>query len=125
MNVQFDNVMLGALVASIGSFLTVLFVIFKMRAGFKAEVLKENREFIDHTKELALKDIERLSKEMETLDGKVKALEAQLMREVEHIKDRHNTDLENLGQKILELKEEMRHQFSQLVSILTKLMEKE
>lgn len=125
MNVQFDNVMLGALVASIGSFLTVLFVIFKMRAGFKAEVLKENREFIDHTKELALKDIERLSKEMETLDNKVKALEAQLMREVEHIKDRHNTDLENLGQKILELKEEMRHQFSQLVSILTKLMEKE
>jgi peptidoglycan hydrolase CwlO-like protein len=122
---QIDNMVLGAVVASVGSFLTVLFTIFKMRASFKAEVLKENKEVVEHSRQLALRDIQNMTKELEVLEQKVKALEAQFEREVEHIKDRHNTDLENLGQKISELKEEMRGQFSQLVSILTRLMDKE
>ena len=65
-------------------------------------------------------------------DAKIQSLEAEyrnlkesVEKDFEHVKETHNGALANLGQKVEELREELRTSHSQLVALLSEMIKKQ
>ena len=90
------------------------------------EAREEREEENTKTLKLALAEMER---QVEKLELKIKAcsdetenLRNSVDKEFEYVKSTYNSEIRNLGHKIEELREEVRNQPGQLVSLLTKLV---
>lgn len=66
--------------------------------------------------------IQALDNKIHALDAKVKNLEANVEKDLEHLRETYNGEIRNLGQKIEELRSELRSQHGQLVALLTKMI---
>lgn len=86
----------------------------------EAADLKLSKEL--HTRiDLLLKDGEAKFNEMrKDLDSMVRALES----EIDHIKEKQAGEIRNLGEKIEDLRSELRTQHGQLIALVTKLIDK-
>ena len=103
MDYQVVGVVLGALFFIAGGLATLYRFINQLRK----EREEENQRVLDSAKEYC--------------DNKTQALEAELL----HQRDMHEGKIAELSQKIEELREEMRRHHTQLVDLLTKMVERE
>lgn len=65
-----------------------------------------------------------LEARMSALKMQVETLESTVNKDLEHIRQTYNGEIRNLGQKIEDLRSELRNQHGQLVTLLTKMIEK-
>lgn len=83
----------------------------------KAEILQAAKE------ELALKEL-ALQNEIHEVKTRVENLEKSVEKDLAHMRETYNGEIRNLGQKIEDLRSELRNQHGQLVQLLTKMISK-
>lgn len=83
----------------------------------KAEILQAAKE------ELAMKEI-ALDSKIKEVEQRVENLEKNVEKDLAHIRETYNGEIRNLGQKIEDLRSELRNQHGQLVDLLTKMIGK-
>jgi len=95
----------------------------------KAIILQEAKETA-HKHKVALEaKITSLEKDLdakfESLSQKITSVEESIEKDLFHIKESYASEVKFLGSKIEELKEDLRLQMSQIVTLVSKLIEKD
>ena len=80
-----------------------------------AEILQEAKEADTATRL-------KMEAKYHDLEMKVKNLESSVEKDIGHLKETYNNEIKNLGQKIEELRSELRNQHGQLVQLLTEMV---
>lgn len=109
----------GAITVIGGSWLTIRKIQKDADASKKAlsdEILKSAKE------ELAKKEIE-LQAKLDKLNARVENLEESVDKDLQHLRETYNGEIRNLGQKIEDLRSELRNQHTQMVGLLTKMID--
>ncbi len=83
-----------------------------------AEILQEAKEA---DSELRIK----MDAKIHALEAKLKSVELSFNKDIDHLKESYSAELKNLSEKIEQLREQLNAQHSQLLSFLTKLIEKQ
>lgn len=65
----------------------------------------------------------KLEARIEKIDAQVKNLELNVNKDITHLKETYSAEIKVLGEKIEMLRDELRDQHSQMVALLTKLVE--
>jgi len=65
----------------------------------------------------------KLEARIERLDAQLQTLELSVTKDVSHLKETYSNEIKNLGKKIEDLRDEVRSTHSQLVQLLTKLID--
>lgn len=109
----------GAITVLGGSWLTIRKIQKDADASKKAlsdEILKSAKE------ELAKKELE-LQAKLDKLNTRVETLEDSVEKDLQHLRETYNGEIRNLGQKIEDLRSELRNQHTQMVGLLTKMID--
>ena len=109
----------GVVTAIGGAWLTVRKISKDAQAQKKEhaeEILKIARE------ELTAKET-ALQARLNALDTRIDTLESSVDKDLQHLRETYNGEIRNLGQKIEDLRSELRNQHTQMVSLLTKMIE--
>lgn len=109
----------GAITIIGGSWLTIRKIQKDADASKKAlsdEILKSAKE------ELAKKELE-LQGKLDKLNTRVENLEESVDKDLQHLRETYNGEIRNLGQKIEDLRSELRNQHTQMVGLLTKMID--
>ena len=64
----------------------------------------------------------KLEARIEKLSAEVKNLEFNVNKDMEHLRETYNSEIRNLGIKIEDLRSELRNQTSQIVNLLTQMV---
>jgi chromosome segregation ATPase len=88
----------------------------KSKKEQSAEILQSAKE------EIALKEKD-LQSRFNLLDTRIENLETSVEKDLQHLRETYNGEIRNLGTKIEELRSELRNQHTQMVSLLTKMIE--
>jgi uncharacterized protein with von Willebrand factor type A (vWA) domain len=112
----------------VGSILMVVFAAWGGLWGIASKIRKEREAEAAKTLKAAKEEDAKIKAEMEAkirlLEEKLKNLEHDTNKDFDHLKETHGSALANLGQKIEELRDQLNAQHAQLLSFLTKLIEK-
>lgn len=65
----------------------------------------------------------QLEARIEKLESKVENLEENINKDMAHLKETYTAEIKVLGEKIEQLRDELRNQHSQMVTLLSKLIE--
>lgn len=109
----------GAITIIGGSWLTIRKIQKDADASKKAlsdEILKSAKE------ELLKKEVE-LQAKLDKLNARVENLEESVDKDLQHLRETYNGEIRNLGQKIEDLRSELRNQHTQMVGLLTKMID--
>ena len=109
----------GVVTAIGGAWLTVRKISKDAQAQKKEhaeDILKTARE------ELAAKEL-ALNARLNAMDTRIDSLESSVDKDLQHLRETYNGEIRNLGQKIEDLRSELRNQHTQMVSLLTKMIE--
>lgn len=120
----------GAVTAVGGAWLTII----KLNASYRkqrdleaAKILHSAKEEISKTKTAILADRvlvqNRFEARLEALEQTVETNKESVEKDMQHIRETYNGEIRNLGQKIEDLRSELRNQHGQLVGLLTKMIE--
>lgn len=88
----------------------------KQKKEYAAEILQSAKEVI------ALKE-RTLSNKITQAEDRIEALEKSVEKDLQHMRETYNGEIRNLGQKIEDLRSELRNQHSQMVALLTKMID--
>lgn len=83
----------------------------------------EKHKILQEAKDDVLMVKNKLESRIESLKAELKHLEANVEREFLHVRETYNSEIRNLGEKIEELRTELREQHKQMVALLTKMVE--
>lgn len=117
-----ENSFIAPVITAIATLLGLYVSVAKIKSGFKKELEEETQKAIEHARESARSDIALIKADIESLSKEINRLEDSFNKDVQHIRETYNSEIRNLGHKIEELREEVRGQHSQLVTLLTKLV---
>jgi gas vesicle protein len=81
------------------------------------KILKDAQEALELVKS-------QLDAKVQAVDVKVDSLSHSTEKELAHLKELHNNEIKNLGEKIEQLRRQLNDQHTQLLSFLTRLVEK-
>lgn len=81
-----------------------------------AEILQSAKE------EIALKEKD-LELKISSAEARIEALEKSVDKDLQHLRETYNGEIRNLGQKIEDLRSELRNQHTQMVALLTKMID--
>ena len=113
---------LGVVITTLGgAWLTVRKVVRdaeKQKKHYAAEILQSAKEA-----DQALKV--RLENKVHELETQLKSLRENVDKDITHLREYHSSELKFLGQKIEALREEVHSQHSQLVQLLTRMIDKD
>jgi hypothetical protein len=114
-------VSIAATITALGSaFLTVRKVISNLEKKRKAQKEDILREAIKSDDALSVK----LTNKIHDLDTEIKTMKQDHSKDIAHLKETYNGEIKFLGQKIEELRSEVRNQHAQLVQLLSKMIDR-
>jgi chromosome segregation ATPase len=102
-----------------GAYLTVR----KISRDARREKKEQAAEILQAAKEeMSLLKAE-LEGKIEHVETNLNSLEKSVEKDLSHIRETYNGEIKNLGQKIEDLRSELRNQHGQLVALLTKMID--
>jgi peptidoglycan hydrolase CwlO-like protein len=114
--------MIGAVLGALGAIGTVVVTFTTLKNSFKKEVDKEIKSAIQAARDIADADIKAFNLRIDSLSRDIVNLKDKVDDDIEHVKGIYNGEIRSLAEKIEGLREEVRHQHTQLVALLTKLV---
>lgn len=114
--------LLGPVIVALATILGLFLSVYKLKRGFKDELESETSKAIQNAKDMAESDVKLLKLQIDNLSKEINRLDESFQKDVAHIRETYNSEIRNLGVKIEDLREEVRTQHSQLVTLLTKLV---
>lgn len=109
----------GIVTAVGGAWLTVRKILKdkeQQKEAFKASILAEAEE------SLKLKET-ALQAKIEAAEGRLDNLKESVEKDLAHLRETYNGEIKNLAVKIEDLRSDLRNQHTQMVSLLTKMIE--
>lgn len=88
----------------------------QQREAFKASILAEAEESF----KLKEKDLQT---KIEATEGRLDNLKESVEKDLSHLRETYNGEIKNLAVKIEDLRSELRNQHTQMVSLLTKMID--
>lgn len=88
----------------------------KTKKEHAAEILQQAKE------EIAAKERE-LQAKIEAAEFRIESLEKSVEKDLQHLRETYNGEIRNLATKIEDLRSELRNQHTQMVSLLTKMID--
>lgn len=88
----------------------------KDKKEFEAEILQKAKE------EIALKEKD-LQAKIEAAETRIENLEKSVEKDLAHLRETYNGEIRNLAAKIEDLRSDLRNQHTQMVSLLTKMID--
>jgi glycerol-3-phosphate dehydrogenase len=109
----------GAITVIGGSWLTIR----KIQKDADASKKEHTQEILKMAKEeIALKEKD-LQARLNALDTRIDSIESNIEKDLTHLKETYSGELKNLATKIEDLRLDLRNQHTQMVSLLTKMVE--
>lgn len=108
-------------VALIGGFFSIQGIIKNIKEDKQKEL---ERVLLEAQENLSLLEL-KLTAKINENKAEIKTLENSVNKDLNHLKETYNTEIKNLGQKIEQLREELRSQHDSLVTLLTKMIDKD
>lgn len=109
----------GVVTAVGGAWLTVR----KIAKDLKKEKKEHAAEILQEAKEEIARKETALNAKITELEGRHEALEKSVEKDLAHMRETYNGEIRNLGQKIEDLRSELRNQHTQMVQLLTKMID--
>lgn len=110
----------AAITAFGGAWLTIR----KIAKDAAASKKEHEKEFLRMAREEDILLKTKLEAKIEGLKVELKNLEFNVNKDMDHLRDTYNGEIRNLGQKIEELRSELKNQHGQLVQLLTEMIKK-
>ena len=85
----------------------------------------EKALIIQQAKEISHKHKEELEAKIEALSQKILNIEESVNKDLSHIKETYNNEVRFLGTQISELKDELRTSLTQVVTLISRLIDKD
>lgn len=117
-----DNISIMALAAAITTIGGAILVVQRIGKNYRKEREHESAKVLQAAKEEDALIKAKLEARIEGIKSDLKNLELNVNKDFEHIRETYNGEIRNLGQKIEELRSELRNQHGQLVALLTKMI---
>lgn len=111
----------GAIVAIGSAWLTVR----KIAKDAKRERKELVAEILQEAKEADTLIKSKLESRIEAIRAELKNLEFNVSKDVEHLRETQKNEMKNLGEKIETLRDELRNKHSELVQLLTAMVNKD
>lgn len=89
----------------------------KARQEQSAKILQEAKEEVSRSKN-------RLEEKIRSLESDLGNLRDSVQKDIQHIKETHSAEIKNLGDKIEQLRDDLREQHAQILGLLGKMIEK-
>jgi peptidoglycan hydrolase CwlO-like protein len=102
-----------------GAWLTVR----KIAKDTETQKKEQAEAILQSAKEEILLKEKDLQAKIEALDTRIETLEHSVEKDLQHMRETYNSEIRNLGQKIEDLRSELRNQHTQMVQLLTKMIE--
>lgn len=121
-----EPVSIGAILAVVGAFATLggAWLTYKqIQKASKEEAEQNNAKILQEAKEEDSKIKVELESKIQALQAQLENLETNVNKDLEHFRETYKGEIRNLGQKIEDLRSELRDQHGNLVQLLTKLIE--
>jgi CII-binding regulator of phage lambda lysogenization HflD len=111
---------------AVGMAVAVVTLVVTVQKVFK-NFRKEREEYAAKILRIAKEDDSllkaKLEARIEKIDTKVRTLEIKINSDIGHVKEIYSAEIKVLGEKIETLRDELRNQHSQMVTLLSKLIE--
>lgn len=107
---------------AIGALATFVLTIQKVSRNAKKSREEMEAKILQDAKEEAVVFKLELENKISILEAKVQTLEESVDKDFAHVRETFNGEIRNLGQKIEDLRSDLRNQHGQLVSLLTKMI---
>jgi uncharacterized protein YPO0396 len=111
---------LAGLITAIG---TAIYTVQKVSKNFKSDKKDFKAEILQDAKEEDAKHRLELDNKINALQVELNNLRENVEKDMDHIRETYNGEIRNLGQKIEDLRSELRNQHGQLVQLLTKMID--
>lgn len=109
----------GAVTVIGGAWLTVR----KIAKDAELQKKEQSAAILQSAKEeIALKEKD-LTAKLQALDTRIETLETSVEKDLQHLRETYNSEIRNLGQKIEDLRSELRNQHTSMVALLTKMID--
>lgn len=112
---------LAAAITAVGGAWLTIRKVAKDAASSRKE---QEKDFLRQAKEEDLLVKTKLDARIDALKTELRNLESNVNKDMDHLKDTYNGEIRNLGQKIEELRSELKNQHGQLVQLLTEMIKK-
>lgn len=111
----------GFIIAVGGAWLTVR----KIIKDYRKEREHEAAKVIQEAKEADALLKAKLETEISKIKSELRNLEANVNKDMNHLRETYNSEIRNLGLKIEDLRAELRNNTSQIVNLLTKMIDRD
>lgn len=121
-----QEINLGSLLAICSTIITLgtaYLTVRKIQADNTKEREREAARILQEAKEEDAKNRKELEVQIDALSTALENLEISVNKDFDHIRETYNGEIRNLGQKIEDLRSELRNQHGQLVQLLTKMID--
>lgn len=112
----------GAVLGALGAIGTIAVTFTNLKNSFRKEIDKEIKSAIQTAREIADSDIKGFNLRLDSINKDIDNLKEKIEDDIDNVKNIYNGEIRSLAEKIEGLREEVRHQHTQLVSLLTKLV---
>lgn len=118
-----DNSSLMAWAGSIVTIITGIAAVQKVLKNLEKSRSEHNALILQAAKEEISTIRRKLEIRILSLEGDLDSLRDSVNKDLAHVKETHGNELENVGEKIQEIRQELRDQHSQILQLLTALIE--
>lgn len=133
-NIQFQALI--ALAGAVVTFGTAWLTIRKINKEYQKDRLTESAKILQLAKEAderlktaweSKRDImvQEINSKINSLEDRLENLEQSVAKDFAHVRETYNGEIRNLGDKIEDLRSELRNQHGQLVQLLTKMIDRD
>lgn len=113
-----------AICGALGALLTAIYYMQNITKNFKNDKKEFKAEIIQNAKEEDSKLKTEIEGKLNALQQELEALKESVNKDLGHMKETYNGEIRNLGEKIEDLRSELRKQHGSLVNLLTKMLDK-
>jgi uncharacterized protein YPO0396 len=111
---------LAGIVTAVG---TAIYTVQKVTKNFKSDKKEFKAEILQEAKEEDARHKLELETRINALKVELDNLRESVEKDMDHMRETYNGEIRNLGQKIEDLRSELRNQHGQLVQLLTKMID--
>jgi hypothetical protein len=119
-----NNLFMGVLVVSLGGILSLLLTFFKLKKMFSEELEAKMSVAIEIARNDAKSRADLLQLEIKQAELKIVELRQTVDKDIGFMKDKYLLEFKNLDTRFDDLKTEIRQQYSQVMSLLEKMIQK-
>ena len=123
MSTLIDNGMLGTVLISLGTIGSVVWTFTRLKKNFQDEIDAKTKNAIKLAEAAVDSKVQGVENQLEALKRDLENLETSVQKEISFVKATYNSEIKNLSDKIEHMRDELRSQHTNLLTLISKLVD--